>query len=240
MSEHLSNTQLKNRLLGAGMLVLAAVILLPLFLGDPKYVEAPEPEPLKSTKFESRIQPLPGNVQGSQSNVESSAKAAPESGGLVLKKLDNQQAPAAEKTKQIDIQPLRLDKLGSEPTPQAKTVTKVADTPAPKSKPEPVVKKSAPVKTSSTAVKPAVQTVTSGWAVQTNIFSSSENAKNFSVTLKNNGYKPNISDAKVASGKAWRVWVGPFASKSEARAISKRLEQQMGIEGYVRAYPFQS
>ncbi len=196
--------------------------------------------PPKSTKFESRIQPLPGTVQSSQNNVESSTKATQESGGLVLKKLDNQQTPAAEKTKQIDIQPLRLDKLGSESDPQVKTVVKVADVPAPKAKPKPVVKKSAPAKTSSSAVKPAVQTVTSGWAVQTNIFSSSENAKKFSVTLKNNGYKPNISDAEVASGKAWRVWVGPFASKSEARAISKRLEQQMGIEGYVRAYPFQS
>ncbi len=220
------------------MLVMAAVVLIPLFLGDPKYVEAPESVPLKSTKFESRIQALPGTVQSLQSNEESSTKAAPENGGLVLKKLDNQQTTADEKTRQIDIQPLRLDKLGTESNPQPKTVKKVAETPAPKAKS--VVNKSAPEMTSSTAVQPAVQTITSGWAVQTNIFSSSENAKKFSVTLKNNGYKPNISDASVASGKAWRVWVGPFASKSEARAISKRLEQQMGIEGYVRAYPFQS
>ncbi len=240
MSEHITNTQLKNRLLGAGILVMVAVVLIPLFLGDPKYVEAPESVPLKSTKFESRIQPLPGAAQSLQNNVESSTKAAPENGGLVLKKLDNQQTAAAEKTSQIDIQPLRLDKLGTESNSQPKTVKKVANTPAPKAKPKSAVKKSAPEITSSTAVKPAVQTITSGWAVQTNIFSSSENAKKFSVTLKNNGYKPNISDASVASGKAWRVWVGPFASKSEARAISKRLEQQMGIEGYVRAYPFQS
>ncbi len=225
-------------MLGAGILVMAAVILIPLFLGDPKYVEEPEPVLPKSTKFESRIQPLPGTVQDSQNIAESSTNEAPENGGLVLKKLDNQQAPAVEKTKQPDIQPLRLDKLGSESSPQPKTVKPVVDTPAPKAKSSPVVKKPAPVKTSSTAPKPAAPKVTSGWAVQANIFSSSENAKKFSVTLKNNGYKPNISDAKVASGKAWRVWVGPFASESEARATSKRLEQQMGIEGYVRAYPF--
>jgi len=221
---------------------MAAVILIPLFLGDPKYVEEPEPVLPKSTKFESRIQPLPDTVQGSQNNMEPSTKAVPESGGLVLKKLDNQQVPTAEKTKQLDIQPLRLDKLVSESDPQPKTVKQVADTPAPKAKPKPkpVVKNSAPVKTSSTAPKTAATKITAGWAVQAGIFSKTENARAIAEILKNNGYTPNISDAKASFGKAKRVWIGPFASKNEAQVASKRLEQQTGDGGYVAAYPFKS
>jgi DedD protein len=224
LSEPLSNTQLKIRLLGAGILVVFAVILIPLFLGEPKYVTE-EVEVPKSAEFESKIQPLPGSVQKTEESMQAQKNDITNSGGLVLKKLDNDQPLKSENSKQVTIQPLQLNNVTStsSSTPE-KTVAKKA-VPA-KSKPE---------------VPEVVETkIKSGWAVQAGIFSKTENARAIAEILKNNGYAPNISDAKASFGKVKRVWIGPFASKTEAQAVSKRLEQQTGDGGYVATYPFKS
>jgi len=224
-------------LLGAGILVFVAVVMIPLFLGEPKNVAVQEPVPPKSNEFESKIQPLPENVSAPQDTAGSGNNEASESAGLVLKKLDNQQTPASDKPEQVVIQPLRLDKLDTanpgpkaskQPVPKAKAVTKQA--PA-QSKPE---------KSKTASAQIPVANIKSGWAVQAGIFSKPENAQAIAQVLKNNGYTANISDARASFGKAKRVWIGPFAKKSEAEAISKRLEQKTGDGGYVAAYPFKS
>jgi len=242
LSKSLSNTQLKKRLLGAGLLVLLAVILIPLFLGEPKYVEAPDSEEPQSTSFESRIQPLPGNPVTADSEIGSNTDEAEQSGGLVLKKLDSEDA-VGKQSEPVVIQPLRLDTVTSGTTKSAKTAVakprvdkpraaKQATTP-----PARVVKKTAAPKKST---KTARETISSGWAVQAGIFSKSANAKAIAENLKKSGFKPNISDAKASFGKARRVWIGPFASKSEAQAVSRKLEKKIGDGGYVAAYPFKS
>lgn len=242
MSEPLSNIQLKHRLLGAGILVFVAVILIPLFLGDPKYVTEEEVPPPESGKFESKIQPLPGTVPASPSVAESAGSETSAGGGLVLKKLDSQRASAPKNSEQVIIQPLRLDTL----TPQSEPIAKVAkkSTPEPKAKAEPkklVSTKSTPEKPKTIKKKqPKAKKIESGWVVQAGIFSKPENASAIAGILKSNGYAPNISDAKASFGKAKRVWIGPFAKKSEAQSVSKRLEQQTGNGGYVAAYPFKS
>lgn len=241
LSEPLSNTQLKNRLLGAGILVFVAVIMIPLFLGEPKYVAVEEPVPPKSNKFESKIQPLPENVSAPQNVVESGNNETSESAGLVLQKLDNQQVPTSGKPDQVVIQPLRLDKLNTtDPAPKASK----QPVPTPKAKVKAVTEQ-APKKSKSDKSKTATASaqaakIKSGWAVQAGIFSKPENAQAIAQILKNNGYTPNISDARASFGKAKRVWIGPFAQKSEAQAISKRLEQKTGNGGYVAVYPFKS
>jgi len=233
LSENLSNTQLKHRLLGAGILVLIAIIVIPLFLGDPNYVAETEPEASKNTAFESRIQPLPDEVKSKQ---EPDASENAQGGGLVLKKLDSEQPASAEKSKQVVIQPLRLDKSDSKAAAKPEMVNEAVA----KAKPQAVAKKATPAKKSSSSVKPVAKKVSSGWAVQAGIFSKSVNARAIADILKSNGYAPNISDAKASFGPAKRVWIGPFASKSEAQTVSKRLEQQTGNGGYVAVYPFKS
>jgi len=246
LSEPLSNTQLKHRLLGAGILVFIAVILIPLFLGDPKYATeeeaAPPPE---SGEFESKIQPLPGSAPASQDVAESGTDEVSTGGGLVLKKFDSQQAPASKqpkKAEQVVIEPLRLDTLTSQSDPVAKPAKKPVAVPKEKVQPKKVAAtKSEPAKPKPATKKPLQATaVKSGWAVQAGIFSKPENAEAIAGILKKNGYVPNISDARASFGKAKRVWIGPFARKSEAQSVSKRLDQQTGIGGYVAAYPFKS
>ncbi len=152
--------------------------------------------PGKSDKFQSRIQPFPDS-DTAQQNVTSATNAEVSDGeGLVLKKLVDTPTSTSDLPKQVDIQPLRLDKVNA----SVDSTPKVAKQP-----------------TAAPASKNSASDLKSGWVVQAGIFSKPENAVAIAGILKNNGYAPNVSNAKASFGDAKRVWIGPFASKSEPR-----------------------
>ncbi len=230
MSESLSNLQLKKRLLGAAILVLVAAVVIPFLLGEPKQVDAPVEE-VVSTEFQSKIQPLNTTQSVTPSDAGSESVPSQNESGLVLKKIGQIQpldrSNSNSTTGAVKIEPLRLDTLNSDSRkkPETKPVAKAAP------------KTSAPAKKTTAAKK--VPAVTAGWAVQVGIFSKKANADAFAATLRGDGYQPKISDAKKSSGKTnKRVWLGPFATKSEAKTISKKFEKQTGNDGYVAPYPF--
>ena len=246
MSEPLTNTQLKNRLLGAALLVVLAVLLIPLFLGEPKQAPQPIPKVDDNSGFQSKIQPLP-DVQNKQNSVVQPNQQGNE-GGLVLKKFDALQQP-------IEPPPF----MQEEPVPLP--AEKVSEAPKAKPKPEPlvntqptpnkvetvekaVVKKppQKPVEPKTPPQQKAAQPkqVASGWVVQAGIFSKAENAESIAKVLRSNGHKPNLSEARTSFGKATRVWIGPFKNKADAQALSKKIEQQTGNGGYVAEFPFRS
>ena len=245
MSESLSNLQLKKRLLGAAILVLVAAIVIPFLLGEPKQPEALVDE-VVSTEFQSKIQPLNNVQSGAQVTTGDVSDAPQNENGLVLKKLNQIQpfdrsadAPAknasTDKTSAdaVKIEPLRLDTLNgsARKTPAAEPAATPAKVAAVAAKKTPTSKAKQPAK--------QAPVVKAGWAVQVGIFSKSTNAESFAATLRSDGYQPKISNAKNSSGKTnKRVWLGPFASKTEAKSISKKFEKQTGNDGYVAPYPF--
>lgn len=259
MPESLTNTQLKNRLLGAALLVVLAVLLIPLFLGEPKQTEREVPTGDSNT-FQSRIQPLPSAEKPAKpvepSTSEVTVQTDPDSNtGLVLKKFDqlqaNRQAPATpDLAPQIPVEQQAAQnqaaqataKPSSEPqiiapkpaTPKPVAPKKVVKTAPPKTNAAPAPVRKTPIK------KEPTPSAKSGWVVQAGIFSKSENAKLIAKTLRSNGHKPNLSEAKTSFGKATRVWIGPFTNKAEAKKVSDTIEQQTGNGGYVAEYPFKS
>jgi len=242
LSEPLSSIQLKKRLLGAAILVLVAAIVIPFLLGEPKQMEVQPQEKEVSTEFQSKIQPLNPSPQAPvQQNTMTAPEADTNDSALVLKKigqiqpLDHRQDNAPKEAAKIE--PLRLDTLNSSSSqPKKVTPPKVTAKKSPAKK--------TPVKKTPAKKAPAVaKTVApkSGWAVQVGIFSQSKNAEAFAGTLKGDGYRPKVSNAKTSSGKVnKRVWLGPFSSKKEAKAISDKFERQTGNDGYVAPYPFKS
>ena len=221
-------------------MVLVAAVVIPFLLGEPKQVDAPVEE-VVSTEFQSKIQPLNTTQSVTPSDAGSSESVPSQNeSGLVLKKIGQIQpldrSNSNSTTGAVKIEPLRLDTLNSDSRkkPETKPVAKAV--PA-KKVAAAAPKTSAPVK-KTTVVKKA-PAVTSGWAVQVGIFSKKANADAFAATLRGDGYQPKVSSAKNSSGKTnKRVWLGPFATKSEAKTISKKFEKQTGNDGYVAPYPF--
>lgn len=223
MSEPLTSPHLKNRLLGAALLVILAVLLIPLLLGEPKQATKEIVAPTNNIEFKSIIQPLP-----EQSLASGQSQAELDSSGLVLQKLDSMDAereiPTALEANQTtqtenNAGPVSVD-VAIEPL---KKQDKKQDKKQPKQ--------------SAVLVK---NTIKAGWAVQAGIFSKHENATLTASVLKNKGYSPNVSATTADFGKATRVWLGPYASKKEALALSDKIKKQTGNGGYVAPYPFKS
>lgn len=209
-----------------------AVVVIPLLLGEPKYVEEEEEAP-KSTKFESKIQPLPGSAGNGASLNDAQKSQIQDGGGLVLKKLDDQPARKTAPTKKqgapVTIKPLDMQEaITTGGDTAAEPVVKAI----PKAKPE-----TGPKTAPKAKPKPVATELKSGWVVQVGVYSKSENATAVAASLKGIGYAPKVSDIKNKPGMK-RVWIGPYASKNEAQNTSKKLAGKRGDGGYVKEYPF--
>ncbi len=223
MDSPVPHPQLKNRIFGAILLVILAVLLIPLFLGEPRNsIDVEQSEEKK--QFQSKIQPLPDSEDSVAAEVVeqvtdslkvgSSQVTEQEPTGLVLKKIDMSSEVAEPKKVGQDTTDLTATKLKIEPAKEESSVEEL--------KQEPVIENK----------------VTEGWALQAGIFSKKENAQSIAKILKDHDFKPNSSVADASFGEAVRVWLGPFRTKEEAQATSTKLESIIGNGGYIAPYPF--
>jgi DedD protein len=221
--------QIKERMVGAGVLVLAAVIFIPILLsGPPPQNAAPaslaggEPVGLPNAGsarsatepgFASRIVPLGAPAPGQSTAREAAREATPSP------------SPAKALT---EPSPARIPKVSS----PAKLESKPEPPPTPK--PVPPVAATG-VRKAITA--PSATAVANGWVVQLGSFSSSRNAHALRDRLKAKGYKAfarsSGSDAQVVT----RVYIGPDASREQAQQRVSRLLAETRLKGIVIQNP---
>ncbi len=108
------------------------------------------------------------------------------------------------------------------PTPAAPTPAAVPTAPAP-----------APVATPA----PAPSKALSGWVVQLASLASKSNAMALQEKLRGLGYTAFVEEIKMPQGVLYRVRVGPELERSNAENMRNRLEQQVQIKGIVTRYP---
>ena len=96
MSDSLSNSRLKNRLLGAALLVILAALLIPLLLGEPKQ-STQSIATSENSEFESKFQPLP-ETDALKTDTGIDQNSSDPNSALVLKQADTTRAvePEAE------------------------------------------------------------------------------------------------------------------------------------------------
>lgn len=194
---------LKERLIGAAVLITLGILLIPSLLNGPPHdepvtvgVELPASERKGAASQTIHIQvadesPETGSIDRPP---ESSTPATPET-------------PVAEPAKPVPVK--------EEPVP-AKAA--VADRPAAERTPTP--EGAAKPTRQSPSAQPSP---TGGWAVQVGSFSKKDNADRLAKELADNGYDVFI-DRGEARGRSWyRVRVGPVPGKDEADALAARL-----------------
>ncbi|MEE9446782.1 MAG: SPOR domain-containing protein [Arenicellales bacterium] len=225
MSDSLTPAQLKNRLLGAALLVILAVLLIPLILGEPKQSTETAPAP-DNGAFQSKIQPLNSelNVRNAQPDSDQNTQT-----GLVLKTIDTVQSKPVSRAI-APVSEVNVTKAKPTESQVVKKPVKASPKKVVQPKPTKTVKK-----TPAPAVKSAIEP---GWVVQAGVFSKAENANSVAKVLRNNGFTPHSGKTKTSLGQATRVWVGPYASKAEAQKASRKLEKSTGNGGFVKAFPF--
>jgi DedD protein len=212
--------QRKERLVGAAVLVMLAVIFIPMVLDDSVQPESgitgtnipakPEGE------FESRVIPLrPAAAPESPGNGAAPQSASPAPPPAAV--------PPAPESAAVDT---RTDGKSVDAASSASPPAPPASGPA------------TPGKAASPRGKSGSPPVgVTAWVVQLGSFSSEQNAENLNRKLRQAGYSAFVEPLAQDGTKVYRVRVGPELRRSGAQAVRDKLLSDMKLDGIVVPYP---
>lgn len=200
------DSSLKQRLLGAAVLIALAVIFVPMFMSDSAPRKSAEMEtthlaipPAPDREFQQRVLPV-DPVAAPAPPPSSTAPAADTS------------APAVEPAPETTTAPAAPAAATPEPEPEpAATASPPATAPA------------APAAASKPASAPAGEAADSRFFVHLGVYAALANADGLVAALKKGGY-PAFTESTSYQGKpAARVRVGPYASRAAAESARLRI-----------------
>ena len=186
---------LKERIIGAAILVLFVVLVVPIFLDGPP----------NETEIVSERVLLPGQDEQTTQTV-------------VLERNRTEPVPAASNAATAAPQAAtpKSDPAKAEKAQEARPVAEKKPEPTPKvaaRKPPPVAK------------TPPAASTTGMWAVQLGSFSNKENAEKLAADLRKQGYAAFLSQLATDSGQLHRVRIGPQKNRESAEAMASRLSK---------------
>jgi len=206
---------LKERIIGAAVLVLFVVLVVPIFLDGPPNDAEMVSEPVL----------LPGQEeQKTQTVVLDRDRTEPVPGtpaGETPQPMPEKRAPETQPT----------PKAAPPPAEEPVVETVASDEPV---KDEPVEDEPVPVPVKSSS--PAVASTTGMWAVQLGSFSNKENAEKLAADLRKQGYAAFLSQLQTDTGQLHRVRIGPQKDRESAEAMAGRL-LKVGHKGQVVPHP---
>ena len=203
---------LKERIIGAAVLVALAIVVVPVFLdGTPAGREA----------LSERV-PLPGqDEQASKTIVLERNRSEPVPTQAVTAPVQETPAPAADAT------PAPAREAAPIAEPEANARESAAATAAPPA----TVREDPPAANDAVRVSP-----TGMFAVQLGSFSSKENAEKLAAELRRQGFAAFLSQLDSGSRQLHRVRIGPQKDRQAAEAMAARLAKA-GHPGQVVPHP---
>lgn len=211
----MEKSQLRQRLIGALVLVALFAIMVPFFLGDQPDTIA---EPIAS------IPPAPEQILGADIPIE---EGAPETSvdevtsDTVIEAVTPPVTSSVSNPDPLPVKPpLVKNGIAASATP-LDTASASATTSA---KPPP--QKLTTTRSPSDAPAHA-------WVVQLGSFSSEQNAWALRDKLRNKGYHAFVERISEGRKMVIRVRIGPEARRATAQAVQQKLEKEMKIKGIV-------
>lgn len=212
MSESVDS--LKQRLVGAFVILSLAVIFLPMLFDKPHREENAAVE---------LVPPKP--------HVETVVIAKPRP--LSAKEVVSDPSPSGDNGGQGDSKEAQTDVEKPKPVPVTVPVN-TADANLSDGNPEPVTRTDSAKSlksTSNPSSKSSPKVYSNVWMVQLGTFSKSENAYKLRDKLRASGVDGHTKP--IDSGKAIRVFAGPFVTKKEALRIKRKVDAEFKIESLV-------
>ena len=198
---------LKERIIGAIVIVLFVVLVVPVFLDGPT----------NSGEIISEQVPLPG-------------QSGDENRTIILERDRTEPVPAATNNSAPET---ALKKPAATPPATTPAPTQVAQRDP---EPEVVQKKAQTPPVDQPAAEPAESSATGMWAVQLGSFGNRENAEKLAADLRKRGFLPFLSKLSSSSGEMYRVRIGPQKDRASAEAVAAELEKA-GKKGQVVPHP---
>lgn len=248
--------RLKQRLVGACVLVLLAVVFVPMLLDDTRLPDEPAglpgmpPRPVGDA-VEAWVPPLPPEPPG-ETTLSEDDTGAPGSETAPLPGEGTQTAagepvPAAEGQggtgaagKSVPAgapaQPVAPPKPGevAKPARPAKPGESAAPVPQPK---PPGPAKPAEAAAQPKPAKPTGSEASGAWAVQLGSFASADNAQALVARLQKAGFRAFLQEGTTDGRRSYKVRVGPVLLRSEADALLKRLAAEQKLDGMLVRHP---
>lgn len=247
------NILLKQRLVGAIVLISLAVIFLPmLFTGqdeqEKKFESSIPPEPVYEIKSPQVSVPLPLPAKTLEKvplrepiAQEKPTEAIPEAANLT-KQAEQAANPPAQTPQPVmvvkpaikpDIKPQSIDAPTPTSQPDSKPALTPSQTPSQTSSQTPAEPaQAAPVQ--AAAIKPSDVT---GWVVQVGSFSRQPNARKLRDKLRKMGMASFVVTGVSDNKTVYRVRVGPEINRADAEKIQATIKKKTNLSGLVMKYP---
>jgi len=218
---------LKQRLVGAIVLIALAVVVLPMFLGGRPEQDGPEAQPIelppqpRELQFQTRRYPI-GSIEQDEQDSEQGEETDVAQDVLPQPSQVPQPEASPGQVTAVEVEPREFqDALAAE----SPVIDESSADSAAAADLAPTVAPAAP--TSAAAVA-AAGSATDRYAVQVASFGSVANANRLAERLRNAGH--NVLSDTVSSDLATlhRVRTGPYPSEAEAAAAAGRITQQIG------------
>ena len=255
-------TQVKERLTGAVILVTLIVLLVPELLTGGPGKESPPADvaaPSVGTAGEAAVRTysidlVQGGVKRQQAppdepDLSARAVTKPQAAGepdatvepakVVAEQVSAQPQPSSVASQQGSAAKRVAEPLVEQfPPPVASKPTPAVAKPAqaPKVEPKPASTAASRVAAESPPKEAASSAMEKGWAVQLGSFASRENAQRLARQLKGKGYSAYVLGGGGSSGKLYRVRVGPEPDRAAANALAEKL-RTAGQKGSVVSQP---
>jgi DedD protein len=207
---------LKERIIGAAVLVLFVVLVVPVFLDGP---------PDDSEIVSERV-PLPGQAdQESRTVVLERDRKDPVPAGATPPAVvtDPAPQPVIVEEKPASPQPVIVEEKPASPPPEAAEI--------PRQETAAESKKPAPAPSRIVTASP-----TGMWAVQLGSFGNQDNAEKLAADLRKQGFAAFLSQLSADAGQLHRVRIGPQKDRESAEAMAERLKKA-GHTGQVVPHP---
>lgn len=213
---------LKQRLVGAIVLVALGVIFIPMLLEGPEQNLVP------------KMQPLP---QPDERDERAPLEAMPVPGGVAAEPDDyvvqGEAGAAGERTKPRAVPPGEIPLALPEPPAQTEPETTAQPVPEPQPQPDTLPPAAEPAPAAGSGDPGPL----GNWVVQVGSFSSESNALGLRDKLRAGGFATQVEKVTIADKAHFRVRVGPYLERAEADADLNRLAESFSLKGRVLSYP---
>nr|WP_257535343.1 SPOR domain-containing protein [Marinobacter adhaerens] len=223
---------MKQRIIGALVLISLAVIFVPMVFDEPHSertstsINLPEEPPFPEVDApESAAAVSPENQQD---KAESSGSDVPD---FRIREEDSPQPEASPEPQENnvvgDAKPAATE--STEPTSAVTTPAK----PEPVAAEEPAPEKTAPVAEPEPESTEFTRSLKGAWVVQLGSFGDGDNARRLRDKVREKGYNSHLQEVVRGGKTLTRVFSGPFAEKSKAEAAKKTLDETFSLNSLV-------
>ena len=259
------NNKLRKRVLGAGVVVALAAIILPFLLQGEGYKANRQlaedaqtripPRPPAAASLETHTPPPPEDVRAALIEPEDLAQpvstppAAPPAVPAAAPKPPVSEPGKPKPASEVKVKPLDkpiekpAEKLPTKPVekPAQKTAdnppTKPVDTPAPKLAEKPITPPQVkPLETLAAQTSAAAPAAKAeAWIIQLGSFTAESNAQTLLAQVQRAGVSAKVERIEVKGSPVWRVTSGMYATRAEADAALNVLKTRQNLGGMVRS-----